>query len=131
MDTLQQPIASPLSTEANISDEKRQQLLYAADRLKAQVEDTKMRMNASKNLMEVKRKKELRKVFERMQFNGVNLSDRQSVSNYIEKLRQNNPETAANFEKAMDYLMTGEQNNNMNNINQNETLPQNTQGLDR
>ena len=129
METPQQPINSISPVEQNISDEKRQQLLYAADRLKAQAEDTKMRIAALNNQMEVKRKKELKKVFERMQLNGVNLSDRQSVAGYIEKLKQNNPETATMFEGAMDYLITGKQNN-MNNTNLNEALPENTQGLD-
>lgn len=125
METPQQPIADPNSSV--ISEEKKQQLIYAMGRLKVQAEDTKMRMNASKNRMEVERKKQLAGVFERMKLNGVDLTSRESVSGYINKLKQNNPETAGMFENAMDYLLTGGQNN-MNNVNPNEALPENSRG---
>ena len=122
MDTLQQPIQGG----ENISDEKRKELLFALNRLKAQAADTKMRMNASNINVEMARKKELQKMFGRMQMNGVDLRNRESVAGFINKVKQNNPNTAQLFESSMGYLL-GE-NNNMNNINQNETLPQNPSG---
>lgn len=123
MDTYQQ---QPIQGEQNISDEKRQQLFYALDRLKAQAEDTKMRMNAAKNSIDIQRKQKLREVFGKMEMNGVDLTSRESVAGYIDKVKRNNPATAQSFESGLDYLLTGE--NNMNNTNQNEAIPQDPRG---
>jgi hypothetical protein len=119
---IQQPQGEDIGSRL-ISDDKRQQLVYAMGRLKAQAEDAKMRTNASKIRFESERKKKLGEVFSKMKMSGVDLSNRESVSGYIEKLRNNNPETAAMFESSMDFLMGGQ--NNMNNEKPNEEIPEN------
>lgn len=114
--------------EQPISDEKRRMLSDATNHMQAVIEDTKMRMNASKLNLNVIKKQRLNDLFSKMKSSGVDLNNRESVASYISKLRQNNPETADMFEKSMNYLLTDE-GNNMNNINQNEALPQNPQGF--
>ena len=125
MNTPQQPPQEDPGSSL-ISDEKRQNLVYAMGRLKAQAEDTKMRINSSQIRLETERKKKLGEIFSKMKLGGVDLSSRESVSDYINRLKQNNPETAVMFENAMGYLMSGK--TNMNNEKLNETLPEDSRG---
>jgi hypothetical protein len=125
MNTPQQPPQEDPGSSL-ISDEKRQNLFYAMGRLKAQAEDTKMRINSSQIRLETERKKKLGEIFSKMKLGGVDLSSRESVSDYINRLKQNNPETAVMFENAMGYLMSGK--TNMNNEKLNETLPEDSRG---
>ena len=51
----------------------------------------------------------LNKIFELMQLAGVDLTDRESVTKFIEGLRQRNPELAQQFEAAMAYFLQDEE----------------------
>lgn len=125
MDIMQQ---QDLVKEPVISEEKRKLLSYTAERLKAKIADTEMRMSAVDNQVRLNKQKSLKDIFDTMKMNGVDLQSRESVSGYIEKLRQNNPETAQMFERSMEFFLSDDQHN-MNNVNSDETLPQNVRGL--
>jgi hypothetical protein len=131
-----------------ITDQQKEELLNMIDQIKAKLGSLSATRFASGNKAEVLRRSLLKQVFEKLQSAGVDLSDRQSVADFMGRLRQDNPELADLFEQAMDSLLGGAtgggfsepQNsnelmdlgippqNNMNNINPNETLSQEVQG---
>jgi len=132
----------------NISEEQKEELLGLIKNIRAKIQSLSAVKFASNNKSELLRRDLLKKVFEQLQSAGVDLTDRQSVSDFIERLRQVNPEFAEMFEQAMNVLLGGETGgefatpedstetidlgtspqNNMNNINPNETLSQEVQG---
>jgi len=124
-------------------EERKQELLDMIEKIRQGLESFKIYRSASKDKSNQMNSDILRQVFEKLQMAGVDLTDRESVANFINKLRQNNPELADMFEQAMDRLLGEEmeQNpdisqdpnmmglgmppqNNMN-INPNETNTQN------
>jgi len=127
-----------------ISEEQRQALLEMIKKVKGQISSFNATKFASGNKTEELRNKLLQQVFEKLQRAGVDLSSQESVSAFIMKLQQDNPELAAMFEKAMDTLLgtpeggsmetpqdpnammpqEGMPENNMNNIAPDETIPQ-------
>jgi len=125
-------------TEQPISDGQKQELLGIVDQLQKQMSKIGATRFASKNESEIKRIEILKKVLQKLQMAGVDLSDQNSVSSFIMKLKQSNPEMAARFESSIATLLGGETDggfskpedfsgkNNMNNTN--ETVPQNIQG---
>jgi len=123
METLQTDPAAPIPVEKQlIGPEKKQELLDASKRMGAFAEDLKMRRNAEGLRLNKMKQEKLESIFENMSMRGVDMTNRESVADYIAKLRAKNPELADNFEKSMDYFLTDSSQNNMNNINQNEAL---------
>lgn len=128
------------------SEEQRQELLNMIKQIQMKLGSHSANSFASKNKSDQSRRSVLKQVFEKLQMAGVDLSDKESVAMFIEKLRQENPELADMFEKSMDVLLGGQigdepivpqdptalmdlglaPQNNMNNINinTNETIPQ-------
>lgn len=134
----------PMGGAQPMTDEQKQELLGLIEQIKAKLGSLKAVRFASSNATEKMRLDLLKKVFKKLQIAGVDLTNRESVANFIMKLKETNPELADNFEKAMDVLLGGESGggfsspedfnkevdlgippqNNMNNINQNnENMP--------
>jgi hypothetical protein len=127
-----------------ISEEQRQTLFQMIAKVKEALKSLEATSFASSNKTDALRRDLLRQVFEKLQIAGVDLTSRESVANFIMKLQEENPELASMFEEAMNKLL-GDQNggafgnpeiqgestgleippeNNMNNVNQNETVPE-------
>ena len=141
---IEQPAQVP-QQGGGISDQQKQELLDMITQIKSKLGSFQAVKFASDNKKEKVRLDLLKQVFEKLQLAGVDLSDQQSVSAFIEKLKQANPELANNFEQAMNVLLEGgktglaevqdpnatldlgvppqNMNNNMN-INPNENLSQ-------
>jgi hypothetical protein len=135
----------PVEGGQPVSEEQKQALLDMISQIRAQLGSLGAMRFASGNKTELLRRDLLKQVFEKLQLAGVDLSSRESVAAFIMKLQEESPELAAMFEKAMDALLGGveggafgtpqdpnatidlgisPQNNMNNNINPNETVPQ-------
>jgi len=117
-----------------ITPEQRQTLLDAIGKVKGEIDNVGATRLASGQKSDLNRQKTLQKVFKSLQRAGVDLNSRESVASFIMNVKKRNPKLAENFEKAMDQLMGGESmeapqdENNMNNINQNEEIPEGQPG---
>ena len=139
----QMPQQPPQGGMQQMPEERKQELLAMIEKIKQGLESFKIYRSASKGKSDQMRSDVLKEVFEKLQMAGVDLTDRESVAKFIDKLRQSNPELADMFEQAMDRLLGGEMEqdpnisqdpnmmgpgmppqNNMN-INPNETSTQN------
>ena len=137
-----QPGQQPAPAGMPVSDEQKQELLGMIQKIKDKLAPLSAVRFASNNKTEQFRKDMLKQVFEKLQLAGVDLSNKDSVAEFIASLKENNPELAQMFEESMDVLLgSGEVNSfgepqdpnamldipgaNMNNTNQNEILPQN------
>jgi hypothetical protein len=87
--------------------EQKQQLLALIALIRQKMEGLKSINFATQGKMDAYRRQILLQVFEKLQLAGVDLNDPQSVSVFIEKLRQQNPVMAEQFEQAMDALLGG------------------------
>lgn len=74
---------------------------------------------AGKNKSEQENKDLLKEVFQMMQDSGIDLTDQASVSEFLDKLKTENPQLFQWFEMAMDGLLGNETITNEN-INENE-----------
>lgn len=88
-----------------ITEQQKQELM----KMIAAVQERLSKLNASRfagsgKIDEVKQKL-LQEVFQKLQMAGVDLTDQQSVAEFIERLRQRSPELAQMFEEAMDLLL--------------------------
>lgn len=111
-----------------VTQEERQVLLDLIQKIRDNLSNLKARDFAANGKLETIRRNLLHQVFDKMQMAGIDLNDRQSVSDFIENLRQQDPTLADQFEKAMEALLgappepTDGADPNMN--IQNETPPQ-------
>ena len=112
MDPTLQPQMSPQDHQANgdqpITPEQKQEMLDLITKIEEQLSHTKAIQFASKAKMESYRNGLLQQVFDGMHAAGIDLNDRQSVSDFINKLREENPDLADMFEKSMDVLLGGD-----------------------
>lgn len=88
-----------------ITEQQKQELM----KMIAAVQERLSKLNASRfagsgKIDEVKQKL-LQEVFQKLQMAGVDLTDQQSVAEFIERLRQRSPELAQMFEEAMNLLL--------------------------
>jgi hypothetical protein len=118
-----------------------QELLNLIQQIRQKLGSFNAMQFASSNKTDRLRRDMLRQVFEKLQLAGVDLTDQRSVSAFIANLREQNPEMADMFEKAMEVLLGGGEvsqspqdptnsidlgvppQNNMNNTNTNEAVP--------
>jgi len=91
-----------------VSEEKRQGLLSMIEDIRGKVGEANAAGFATDNMQDVNRSEALQQVFSMMQEAGVDLTDPQSVGEFIEKLRESNPDMAALFEESMNQLLGGE-----------------------
>jgi hypothetical protein len=135
----QVPLEAGMEGNQPITEEQKQELLSMISEIRSKLGSFNALRFASKNKTEQTRRNLLKQVFEKLQMAGVDLTDRESVANFIATLRQSNPELADMFESSMDVLLGGAEGgsfatpqdssaildlglspqNNMNNINQN------------
>ena len=144
----QMPPQMAIDPNQPISEEQKQALLDMIGQIRSKLGSLNANKFAAGNKTELLRQELLKQTFEKLQAAGVDLSSRESVAAFIMKLQQENPELAAIFEKSMDTLLGGPSGgafgtpqdpnaeldlgippqNNMNNINQDETIPQDFSG---
>jgi hypothetical protein len=101
------------SQPAQMDDGKMQELLDMINQIRSSLGSFNATNFASNNKTDKLRRDILRQVFEKLQMAGVDLTDQKSVSDFIENLRNENPELASMFEQAMSVLLgdsSGEQN---------------------
>lgn len=142
-DPSQMPQPATDGGDQPVTPEQKQTLLDLIDQIKEKMKSFGATSFAADNKTESMRRDLLRQVFERLQRAGVDLTDRQSVADFMTKLQQQNPQLAQGFEKAMEVLLGGPEGgqfatpqdqsgqvdpsvtpqNNMSNINPNETVP--------
>lgn len=91
------------------SPEERQQLLDMIAQMKEKMGNFNAVSFASDNQSEQQRMDILKEVFSQLAAAGVDLTDPQSVNNFIEQLRIKNPEIAQMFEEALDALLGKEE----------------------
>ena len=124
-----------------VTEEQKQVLVDMISEIRSRMDDLKALQFASSNKTDTLRRSLLKQVFEKLQMAGVDLTDRSSVTDFLSNLRQESPELADMFEKSMDVLLGGEgvappideggisqgvpPQDNMNNINPDETIPPN------
>lgn len=132
---------------AVVSEEQRKVLLDMISSIREKLGSFSAAKFAGDSKVEKMRSALLQQVFEKLQLAGVDLTNQESVSAFLEKLRQTSPELAANFEKAMEVLLGGSgmpgspqdstqsmdlgipPQNIMNNENQNGQTNQTTQDI--
>ena len=122
-----------------VSEEQMEELRNLAEEVNARFAKLKSIIFATKNKSETLKKEVLGEVFEKMAMAGINLEDQSSVAEYINRIRETNPEIADQFEYAMDTLMGDEMPMDeqkgleepveMNNEMNNENIQQKVSGL--
>src|ERR1035437_9011451 len=143
------PVTPPMppqgapTTDQTVSPEQKQTLLDLIGQIREKLSSFNATKFASSNKTESMRRDLLKQVFDKLQLAGVDLTDRQSVADFMTKLQQQNPQLAQGFEKAMEVLLGGPNGgqfatpqdqsgqvdpsvppqDNMNNTNPNETVP--------
>lgn len=116
--SMQQQMASP---------EQRQQLMDMMDAVRGKIGELNSVHFATQNAADMSRREALKEVFSALQEAGIDLSDPAAVSEFLDKLRQMNPELARLLEESLDALLGEEQP--MNNMNENyEALPEDVRG---
>lgn len=91
-----------------ITPEQKQALIDSINKIRAKLGAFHANNFASQNKLEVMRSTMLKQVFEKLQMAGVDLTSQQSVAQFLADLKQDNPELAQNFEKAMEALLGGQ-----------------------
>jgi len=104
--SLAAPMGDPGSQMA--SPEQRQELSTMLENIREGLEDFNALDFAGKNAVERTRRETLRRIFEILQIAGIDLTKRESVAQFLEKLRIESPELAGWFENSMDVLLGGE-----------------------
>jgi uncharacterized protein YfkK (UPF0435 family) len=90
------------------SSEQREELLTMIESIREGLENFNAVDFAGKNSVDRTRRETLRRVFEILQLAGIDLTRRESVAEFLEKLRAENPQLAGWFEESMDVLLGGE-----------------------
>lgn len=88
--------------------EQKQEVLDMIEAVRSKLGNYGANKFANDNKLDAIRSSLLKQVFEKLQLAGVDLSDRNSVAMFIAKLKQQSPELAEDFEKAMNVLLGGE-----------------------
>lgn len=100
------PVAATMATP-----EQKQQLQTMFGAVTQKMGDLKAQMFAASNTNEASRIATLKQVFAQLQASGVDLSDPQSVSDFMTKMQQTSPDMAALFEQSMNSLLGADGSN--------------------
>lgn len=111
----------PQGEDLPITEEQKQEMVDLISKIKEQVSHVNAIQFASKGQLDSYKSELLKKVFEELQGAGVDLTDRQSVSDFLTKLKQDSPELADMFEKSMEVLLGG--NADVSSIDPNSPAP--------
>ncbi len=93
--------------DAPITEEQKQIMKDLVAKIKTEMEHMKATKFASDGQTEAYRNEMLQQVFSQMEAAGIDLSSRESVNGFLEKLKQENPELAMMFENSMEVLLGG------------------------
>ena len=96
---------TPVPGQQMVTSEEKQVLLALIQKIKDSLSNLGAQDFAGKDKADMNRRALLHQVFNKLQLVGVDLTDRQSVSDFIANLRQQSPELADQFEKAMSVLL--------------------------
>lgn len=112
-----------------VTPEEKQVLLALIQKIKDSLSNLQAQSFAGNDKNDMNRRELLQQVFSKLQLVGVDLTDRQSVADFIDNLRQQSPELADQFEKAMSVLLGEEdvstpEEESINMNQQNETPSQ-------
>ena len=139
------PTPGPQDGSQPVTPEQRADILKLINTVRSKLGNFHAIDFANKNKAEKLRSALLRQTFDKLQAAGIDLSDPNSVNEFIQNLQKINPTLAQNFEKAMNVLLggpgfpgapqdptqpsdSGAPDQNMNNENPNEqttqTVPQ-------
>lgn len=88
-----------------VSPQEKQVLLDLIQKIHEKLSNVRAQDFAGKNKIELIRRELLKQVFSKLQLAGVDLTDRQSVADFISNLRQQSPLLADRFEQAMAALL--------------------------
>lgn len=102
------PSQAPAGAPQQITEQEKQALLSSIATIQQKLGHFNAIKFASDNKTENIRRELLKQVFEKLQMSGVDLTSQQSVAQFLAALQQQNPELAANFEKAMEALLGGQ-----------------------
>lgn len=94
--------------EAMASPEQKQQLMDLIDQIRSQLAELNAVQFANGNQSQQQKNDLLKQIYMELQAAGVDLTDPQSVSDFLAKLRAKSPDIAALFEQAMTQLLGGE-----------------------
>jgi hypothetical protein len=99
------PMGQSVDQGQPISDQQKQELM----KMISAVQDKLSKLNANRfagsGKLDEAKQKLLQEIFQKLQMAGVDLTDQQSVADFIERLRQRSPELAQMFEEVMGILL--------------------------
>lgn len=119
--------------EEMATPEQKQQLMDLIEATRGKVGDLNTALFQSENAADAARRGALKEVFTLLEAAGVDLNDPESVSNFLNNMKMEDPELAAQLEEAISGLLgeepqpTEELTGEMNVAD--ETLPQDIRGL--
>lgn len=113
---------------AMATPEQIQELKQILAAIQGKISEVNTSRFAQKNAGDVGRKEALREMFMLLQQAGVDLTNPQSVSEFLAAMRQKNPELAQTFEDILNQLLGGEGELPPTNEINNEAIPQNVPG---
>lgn len=93
--------------EQTVTPEQVQEMQTLIDNIKQKTEEARVNRTAGENRLESVRSQILKRVFEILQLSGVDLTQRESVSDFLNTLKARNPDLALWFEQSMDVLLGG------------------------
>jgi hypothetical protein len=91
--------------EEMATPEQQQELMDMVEKIKDKVAEAKRVERAGKDNLNNIKSELVKRVFEIMQLSGVDLSKRESVSDFLVRLAEKDPRLAEWFEKSMDLLL--------------------------
>lgn len=91
-----------------ITDEEKKTLMTIIQQIKSGLKNFDASNFAAKQKIDIYRAQTLKEVFDELQGAGVDLTSRESVASFIQRLQTQNPELATIFEKSMASLMGDE-----------------------
>lgn len=124
---MEQPSAeAPMDGQQPIAQDKYLELLQLFENVKQAAGKLNSTQFMTKNHAAQSKRDALRMVFDEMAAAGVDLNDPQSVSGFLQKMEQKNPDLYQLFEEAVNGLLN---DNETNNEAQNGSITEGLQGV--
>lgn len=95
----------PAGAEQPITEQQKQELMKMLSAVQEKLSKLNANRFAGSGKLDEAKQKLLQEIFQKLQMAGVDLTDQQSVADFIERLRQRSPELAQLFEEAMNMLL--------------------------
>jgi len=95
--------------EEFVGEDKKELLRQMIEEIKGKLGEANSLGFVTDNMGKVQKGEALQKVFELLQQSGVDLTNPESVRQFIEKMRSSNPEIAQLFEEVMNELLSDDE----------------------